>query len=84
MNNRKIISMLFSLCAFSAISMIPQHVDAAQSLEGDSIYQIMVDRFYDGDSSNNAKGEAFRNTENTQDDFRYMHEIGRASCRERV
>ena len=73
MNNRKIISMLFSLCAFSAISMIPQHVDAAQSLEGDSIYQIMVDRFYDGDSSNNAKGEAFRNTENTQDDFRYMH-----------
>ena len=65
--------MLFSLCAFSAISMIPQHVDAAQSLEGDSIYQIMVDRFYDGDSSNNAKGEAFRNTENTQDDFRYMH-----------
>lgn len=73
MNNRKIIPMLFSLCAFSAISMIPQHVDAAQSLEGDSIYQIMVDRFYDGDSSNNAKGEAFRNTENTQDDFRYMH-----------
>lgn len=73
MNNRKIISMLFSLCAFSAISMISQHVDAAQSLEGDSIYQIMVDRFYDGDSSNNAKGEAFRNTENTQDDFRYMH-----------
>lgn len=73
MNNRKIISMLFSICAFSAISMIPQHVDAAQSLEGDSIYQIMVDRFYDGDSSNNAKGEAFRNTENTQDDFRYMH-----------
>ena len=44
MNNRKIISMLFSLCAFSAISMILQHVDAAQSLEGDSIYQIMVDR----------------------------------------
>lgn len=73
MKNKKIISMLFSLCAFSTISMIPQHVDAAQSLEGDSIYQIMVDRFYDGDSSNNAKGEAFRNTENTQDDFRYMH-----------
>lgn len=73
MNNKKMISMLFSLCAFSSISMIPQHVDAAQSLEGDSIYQIMVDRFYDGDSSNNAKGEAFRNTENTQDDFRYMH-----------
>ena len=73
MNNKKMISMLFSLCAFSSISMIPQHVDAAQSLEGDSIYQIMVVRFYDGDSSNNAKGEAFRNTENTQDDFRYMH-----------
>ena len=27
----------------------------------------MVDRFYDGDPTNNATGEAFRYTENTQD-----------------
>lgn len=33
----------------------------------------MVDRFYDGDSSNNATGDAFRYTEDTADDFRYMH-----------
>ena len=33
----------------------------------------MVDRFYDGDPTNNATGEAFRYTENTQDDYRYMH-----------
>ena len=46
---------------------------AATSLRGESIYQIMVDRFYDGDPTNNATGEAFRYTENTQDDFRYMH-----------
>lgn len=65
--------MLLSLCIFSTISSVPQQVYAADSLEGESIYQIMVDRFYDGDSSNNARGEAFRNTENTQDDFRYMH-----------
>ncbi len=47
--------------------------ETVKSLEGESVYQIMVDRFYDGDPSNNAKGEAFRYTENNQDDFRYMH-----------
>ncbi|WP_238917915.1 alpha-amylase family glycosyl hydrolase [Clostridium sp. YIM B02555] len=41
--------------------------------ENDTIYQIMVDRFYDGDKTNNATGDAFRNTENLEDDFRYMH-----------
>ena len=30
----------------------------------------MVDRFYDGDSTNNATGEAFRYTENCEEDFR--------------
>lgn len=48
-------------------------VSAVQSLRGESIYQIMVDRFYDGDPTNNAGGAAFRHAENTQDDFRYMH-----------
>ena len=33
----------------------------------------MVDRFYDGDTTNNATGDAFRYTENSEDDFRYMH-----------
>ena len=46
------------------ITLIPPvSVSAATSLRGESIYQIMVDRFYDGDSSNNATGEAFRYTE---------------------
>lgn len=42
-------------------------------LTGGSVYEVVVDRFYDGDSSNNATGEAFRYSENSQDDFRYMH-----------
>lgn len=40
--------------------------------EGDTIYQIMVDRFYDGDSTNNATGAAIRYGETSEDDFRYM------------
>ena len=43
------------------------------SLQGERIYQIMVDRFYDGDPTNNATGEAFRYAEVTAEDFRYMH-----------
>lgn len=42
------------------------------SLQGERIYQIMTDRFYDGDKSNNAHGEALRFEENTEDDMRYM------------
>lgn len=45
----------------------------AMTLQGERIYQIMVDRFYDGDPSNNATGEAFRYAEVTAEDFRYMH-----------
>ena len=56
---------------FTILPAIP--ASAATSLRGESIYQIMVDRFYDGDPTNNATGEAFRYTENTQDDYRYMH-----------
>ncbi|MHA6529608.1 carbohydrate binding domain-containing protein [Paenibacillus sp. BAC0078] len=40
--------------------------------ENDTIYQIMVDRFNDGDSSNNATGAAIRYGENSEEDFRYM------------
>ena len=62
------------LCTILSMSVIaPETVSAAESLRGESVYQIMVDRFYDGDPSNNATGEAFRYTENSQDDFRYMH-----------
>lgn len=63
-----------ALCAMLSMTVLPPtNVSAAESLRGESVYQIMVDRFYDGDSTNNAKGEAFRNAENSQDDFRYMH-----------
>ena len=63
------------MCAALAAGMAltPMTVSAAEGLEGESIYQIMVDRFCDGDKTNNATGEAFRNTENNEDDFRYMH-----------
>lgn len=62
----------FCTCATTVMgSVVPAY--AAEGLEGESIYQIMVDRFYDGDKSNNAKDEAFRNTETCEDDFRYMH-----------
>ncbi|WP_410769640.1 carbohydrate binding domain-containing protein [Fontibacillus sp. BL9] len=40
--------------------------------ENDTIYQIMVDRFHDGDTSNNATGSAIRYAENSEEDFRYM------------
>ncbi|SDF21827.1 Glycosidase [Fontibacillus panacisegetis] len=40
--------------------------------ENDTIYQIMVDRFHDGDSSNNATGSAIRYGESSEEDFRYM------------
>lgn len=64
-------TLLFAAISLSAIP--PVTASAADSLRGESVYQIMVDRFYDGDSSNNATGEAFRYAENSQDDFRYMH-----------
>lgn len=40
--------------------------------ENDTIYQIMVDRFHDGDPSNNATGSMIRYGENSEEDFRYM------------
>ncbi|KUP26002.1 carbohydrate binding domain-containing protein [Paenibacillus sp. DMB5] len=53
----------------------PTKVEAASIgtiTENDTIYQIMVDRFYDGDSSNNATGAAIRYGETSEEDFRYM------------
>lgn len=65
------------LSAFSTIIPTTIKIAKAASIwtitENDSIYQIMVDRFYDGDPSNNATGAAFRTAENVEDDFRYMH-----------
>lgn len=55
--------------------LAPQQADAASIgtiNENDTIYQIMVDRFNDGDSSNNATGAAIRYGENSEEDFRYM------------
>ncbi|WP_159442057.1 alpha-amylase family glycosyl hydrolase [Clostridium sp. Marseille-P2415] len=69
---KKLIVSFLCIIMISGIP-IPAHALAKDNLRQDTIYQIMVDRFYDGNPDNNAKGEAFRNTENTQDDFRYMH-----------
>lgn len=71
--NKLIVTTGISMFALTLAMGQPMSVSAAQSLEGESVYQIMVDRFCDGDSSNNATGEAFRNTEYNEDDFRYMH-----------
>lgn len=73
MRYRKIVNTLVGMVAAVGMLFSSFQAEAATSLQGESVYQIMVDRFYDGDSSNNATGEAFRNTENTEEDFRYMH-----------
>lgn len=55
--------------------LTPQKAEAASIgtiNESDTIYQIMVDRFNDGDTSNNATGAAIRYGENSEEDFRYM------------
>lgn len=74
--NKVILSILVAtIISSTSMFMTGNKAQAAtQNLsENDTIYQIMVDRFYDGDKTNNATGDAFRNTENLQDDFRYMH-----------
>lgn len=47
-------------------------VNQELSLQGERIYQIMTDRFYDGDQTNNAKGEALRYQEVSAEDMTYM------------
>lgn len=47
------------LLAAISLSAVPRiTASAADSLRGESVYQIMVDRFYDGDPANNAAGES--------------------------
>jgi len=73
MKSKKLVKGI-ALTALSALlAFQPATALAAESLQGESVYQIMVDRFYDGDPSNNATGEAFRTAEYIEDDFRYMH-----------
>ncbi|GGF60895.1 hypothetical protein GCM10010912_02630 [Paenibacillus albidus] len=69
-----ITSMILSI-AIQLFVAAPQTVQAASIgtvNENDTIYQIMVDRFHDGDSSNNATGTAIRYGETSEEDFRYM------------
>ena len=63
---------VFTPCTAPAHAIGEEDADS-MSLQGERIYQIMVDRFYDGDPTNNATGEAFRYAEVTAEDFRYMH-----------
>ena len=43
------------------------------NFQGQRIYQIMTDRFYDGDPGNNATGAAFTYSEDKLEDFLLMH-----------
>ncbi len=58
------------------LAMLSQLLSPAMAfdvdLQNDTIYQIMVDRFYDGDPSNNATGNAFKLEMNTELDMHYM------------
>ncbi|WP_339223718.1 carbohydrate binding domain-containing protein [Paenibacillus sp. FSL H8-0332] len=69
-----ITSMILSI-AMSMFVLPPARAEAASIgtvTENDTIYQIMVDRFHDGNTSNNATGAAIRYGENSEEDFRYM------------
>lgn len=69
-----ITSMILSI-AMSMFVLPPAKLEAASIgtvTENDTIYQIMVDRFHDGNTSNNATGAAIRYGENSEEDFRYM------------
>lgn len=71
-----VLSLIMALivCAHPSLGMVAYGADSIGTIdEGDSIYQIMVDRFYDGDTSNNGDSNMTRYTENSIDDFRYIH-----------
>ncbi|MBP2113077.1 carbohydrate binding domain-containing protein [Paenibacillus silagei] len=77
--NRLLVPVLITSIVLSIMMNLfvlpPAKVEAASIgtvTENDTIYQIMVDRFHDGDSSNNATGAAIRYGENSEEDFRYM------------
>ncbi|MEK3882074.1 alpha-amylase family glycosyl hydrolase [Paenibacillus sp. PL2-23] len=66
---------LFSTLLMNGLTHTPQPVEAASIGtidENDTIYQIMVDRFHDGDPTNNATGAAIRYGETSEEDFRHM------------
>lgn len=64
---------LATILLLGSLSACQTKTKKLTDLTQERIYQIMTDRFYDGDPSNNAKGEAFRYQEETADDFKYMH-----------
>ena len=75
---RKTLSLLIAIIMILATvplsrSAFADNTEPDLTLQGERIYQIMVDRFYDGNPNNNATGEAFRYAEVTAEDFRYMH-----------
>ena len=74
--SKQILSLAISLVMLFSLAPQTFSVSAAttstMSLQGERIYQIMTDRFYDGDSTNNATGEALRYQEVTAEDMRYM------------
>lgn len=78
MKNKRIRVLAAAMAAIMAVSVAPMRTYAAgntqqdMSLQGERIYQIMTDRFYDGDLSNNAAGDALRYQEVTAEDMRYM------------
>ncbi len=65
-----ILSIVINLFVVSPVKVSAASIGTVT--ENDTIYQIMVDRFNDGDSSNNATGAAIRYGETSEDDFRYM------------
>lgn len=70
-----IINVLVCLLLLSGFIIVLKPVGVVAfngSLQGERIYQIMTDRFYDGDESNNAHGDALHFEENTEDNLRYM------------
>ncbi|AIQ46287.1 alpha amylase [Paenibacillus sp. FSL R7-0273] len=77
--NRWLIPVMITSIVLSVMTnlfaLAPSKAEAASIgtiTENDTIYQIMVDRFHDGDTSNNATGAAIRYGENSEEDFRYM------------
>lgn len=77
--NRWLVPVLITSIVLSVMTNLfvlpPSQAEAASIgtvTENDTIYQIMVDRFNDGDTSNNATGDAIRYGETSEDDFRYM------------
>ncbi|AIQ51870.1 carbohydrate binding domain-containing protein [Paenibacillus sp. FSL R7-0331] len=77
--NRWLIPVLITSIVLSVMTnlfvLAPSKAEAASIgtiTENDTIYQIMVDRFSDGDTSNNATGAAIRYGETSEEDFRYM------------